>query len=57
MYEAFLPRADRLYVTEVLSDIDGDVVMPLWPASFQETERSPVQSGPPDYAFVTYDRT
>lgn len=60
IYRLALPRADRIYLTRVHADIDGDVLFPQMDLSaWHELERS---EHPPDarheYAmsFLTYER-
>ena len=58
IYRLALPLADRLYLTEVDADIEGDTYFPEFDrAQWQETAR---EASPPDsplpYAFVTYAR-
>lgn len=53
VYEQFLPRADRLVITEVPASPDGDVLFPEWDdAAWAEVDRE--REG--DLAFVTYER-
>jgi dihydrofolate reductase len=60
IYAATLPEADRLYVTEVHSVIEGDVRFPeidstVWTEIFREyCKASPEETC--DYSFVIYDR-
>ena len=60
LYALALPHADRLDLTEVDQDAEGDVFFPRWAHDeFQETtrERPPADvSAPFDFAFVTYER-
>jgi dihydrofolate reductase len=60
IYGATLSEADRLYVTEVHSVIDGDVRFPeIDGAIWAEVSREYCKAGPQetcDYSFVTYDR-
>jgi dihydrofolate reductase len=60
LYALALPQADRLDLTEVDQDADGDAFFPPWPReAFVEIEREPhpaSDSTPFSYAFVTYDR-
>jgi dihydrofolate reductase len=60
VFELFLPKADRIELTEVLADIDGDTVMPDPRESidWQETEvgvHAP-ESDRPGFRFVTLER-
>jgi dihydrofolate reductase len=60
VFALFLPRADRVELTEVLSDIPGDTVMPDPRESIEwrETEVSvhAPEEGRPGFRFVTLDR-
>lgn len=60
LYEATLPRADRIYLTEVHADIEGDVTFPpLAPAQWREVAREdhPADThNPLSYSFVILDR-
>ncbi|MBI5420912.1 MAG: dihydrofolate reductase [Parcubacteria group bacterium] len=61
IYTQFLPRANRLYLTYIDEDFEGDAWFPIFenPEIWEETERIPHN---PDnenkyaYAFVTYER-
>ncbi|MCT9123574.1 dihydrofolate reductase [Cupriavidus gilardii] len=59
LYAEALPSADRLIVTEIDADIEGDAHFPeidprRWIATERERHRS--ESNGFDYAFVTYER-
>ena len=58
LYEALLPRADRLYLTEIHEAVEGDTVFPNFDRSaWQETareDRDDIYSAP--VSFVTLDR-
>jgi dihydrofolate reductase len=60
IYREALPRAQRLYLTEVHADIDGDTVLP--PVRWEEwreisRERHTAQGANPyDYSFVVFER-
>ncbi|MBX3620141.1 MAG: dihydrofolate reductase [Rhizobacter sp.] len=60
LYEAAVPLADELLLTEVDRDFEGDVSFPAWPQDdFIEVARESHHAGEPndfDYAFVTYQR-
>lgn len=60
LYRLALPRADRLYVTEIARDFDGDVRLPaLDPVQWREIARAPGRLEGPDgfdFAFVAYAR-
>jgi dihydrofolate reductase len=59
IYKAAIPRADRLYITEVHARVEGDAVLPRieW-QHWREIgrERFPAQDpNPYDYSFVVYE--
>lgn len=58
LYAQILPRANRLYLTEIQANYDGDARFPVFDRSaWQETARQ--ENSSPDglgYHFVTYDR-
>lgn len=60
IYRAALPFADRLYLTEVDAEIDGDAFFPSFDeAQFQETHRSDHtadENNDFDFTFRTLDR-
>jgi dihydrofolate reductase len=60
LYQDALPRASRLYLTEILREFAGDSTFPSYdPSAWRETSReSHVHGGPGgfEYAFVTYER-
>jgi dihydrofolate reductase len=59
VYAAALPRADRLYLTEVHLAVDGDVHFPkIDRAAWRETAREdhPAADGNPAFSFVTLER-
>jgi dihydrofolate reductase len=60
LYREALPRADRLLVTEIDADFEGDTYWPaVDPARWQETSRVPAPpgtAGVPAFAYVTYRR-
>tara|TARA_Y100000588_G_scaffold169152_1_gene182911 strand:+ start:213 stop:728 length:516 start_codon:yes stop_codon:yes gene_type:complete len=60
IYIKALPLANRLYVTEVHSDIEGDVTFPKFnQAEWSEVSRHYQVAGPKEtcnYSFVLYDR-
>ena len=60
IYRLALPRASRLYVTEVHAEVEGDAFFPAWDRSeWTEVrrERAPrAASEPFDYSFVVYER-
>jgi dihydrofolate reductase len=54
LFEAAMPRAKRLYLTEVLADVEGDVTFPAFDeAEWTEVRREEHPAGPDDeYPFV-----
>ena len=60
LYAAALPRADRIYLTQVDADIDGDTLMPQFDlAQWREHSAqafSADASNPYDYRLTVYDR-
>ena len=60
IYIKALPLANRLYVTEVHSHIEGDVTFPKFnQAEWSELSRDYRAAGPSEtcnYSFVLYDR-
>jgi len=60
IFRLFLPVADRLELTEVLANIDGDTRMadPRESGTWQETfvERHAAEEGRPPFRFVTLER-
>lgn len=61
IYQAALPYADRLVITELRLRVDGDAHFPPWPTgTFQEAARESHRAAPPNdfsFDFVTYERT
>jgi dihydrofolate reductase len=60
IYRLAMPRADRLYITEVHASVAGDALLPSvnWP-DWREVsrERHPASADNPyDYSFVLYER-
>jgi len=60
VYSAALPQAQRLELTEIQEDFEGDAHFPNgWHDSFREVKRTRLRAGPPngfDIDFVTYER-
>jgi len=58
LYEQALPLAERLYITEIQADYEGDAHFPEFdPGEWRETAReSQVDDAGLAYDFVTYDR-
>ncbi len=53
IYDLFLDRADRMVLTEIPGEYDGDTLFPDWdPDGWREVERR--EDG--ELAFVTYER-
>ncbi|MGQ5523824.1 dihydrofolate reductase [Chitinimonas sp. PSY-7] len=58
LYAEALPMADRLYLTEIEADIDGDAFFPRWrPEQFKELRREHHQGEAFAYSFAVYERT
>lgn len=61
IYRLFLPLAQRLYITEIDAEADGDTFFPEYDTQeWQETERRSYHSdekNPYSYSFVKYQRT
>lgn len=60
IYELALPKADRLYLTHVHANVDGDAFFPKVDfKQYQEVSRDDYfadEHNPYDYSFVIYDR-
>ena len=60
IFAQFMPLADRIELTEVLADIEGDTVMPdpREDGSWREvwSEDHPAEDGRPAFRFVTLER-
>ena len=61
IYRESIPRADRLYLTEVHAAVQGDALLPPidW-SKWREVARERHRAQPPnpyDYSFVVYDRS
>jgi dihydrofolate reductase len=60
LYEATLAYADRLYVTEINQDFEGDTAFPHWDkVEWTEIEREDIDDDPSvsfSYSFITYKR-
>ena len=56
---SYLPRADRIYLTEVDARVEGDAVLPAidW-SEWREEEREEIaaEAGRPAHTFLTYTR-
>lgn len=59
-YAQMLPRAQRLYLTLVHGNFEGDAYFPAWDArQWEQVERQDFpcdETGNPSYSFVTLDR-
>lgn len=53
VYAQAMPVADRLILTEIGADLEGDVRFPEIPAGAFEVVARTAHAGPPDFAFVT----
>jgi dihydrofolate reductase len=58
IYDVFMPLADRIELTEVHGEFDGDTFMPDLAEEWTETARTdhPADDRHPAYSFVTYER-
>ena len=60
IYQLALPRADRLYLTQVHADVEGDTRFPDFDAGeWREVAREDYAAegpNPYDYSFIVYDR-
>jgi len=58
LYRQALPLANRLYLTEIEQDFDGDVFFPdVLPQDWDEISRQPSQgTSGPQFSFVVYQR-
>jgi dihydrofolate reductase len=59
VYRQALPLADRMVLTEIDLEAEGDTLFPAFdPADWREAARDPhpAEGGRPAYAFVTYER-
>ena len=58
IYEAFLPYADRIYLTKVLADVEGDTKFPEITGNWSVIEEKPIHYEDEPYAtqHVTYLR-
>ncbi|MGE0668224.1 MAG: dihydrofolate reductase [Sphingomonadales bacterium] len=58
IYEQALPLADRIYLTEIHADFDGDTFFPVLNEHWREVSRTPgtPPEGGPAYDFVVLER-
>ncbi|QNM98159.1 type 3 dihydrofolate reductase [Chitinimonas koreensis] len=57
LYAEALPRADRLYLTEIDAEFQGDAFFPDWPrTAFREIRRERHETDTFSYSFAVYER-
>ena len=57
IYKQALPLADRIYLTHIDQDFEGDAFFPkLDPAAWKETAREEFPAESPPHSFLTYER-
>ncbi|HEY9103935.1 dihydrofolate reductase [Chitinimonas sp.] len=57
LYAEALPHADRLYLTEIEAEVEGDAFFPAWPREqFRELRRESRVGPEFAYSFVVYER-
>jgi dihydrofolate reductase len=57
IYALFLPRADRLFITEINADIEGDELFPIIdPGDWTVIRSEPGGPGAPPHRFVLFER-
>ena len=58
IFDVFMPLADRIELTDIHADFEGDVFMRPLPAGWQIATREDheAQDGTPAFSFVTYER-
>lgn len=60
IYEHYLPMLDRLYITEIHADFDGDTFFPEWDRNqwklISEEHHSSDKKNEFDYSFKVYER-
>lgn len=57
IYAQAMHFADRLYVTEIDAEVDGDVVFPPYIVGWREVKREPHEEGEWRYDWVVYERS
>ncbi|RYG60455.1 MAG: dihydrofolate reductase [Alphaproteobacteria bacterium] len=57
IYAQAMHVADRLYVTEIAAEVEGDVVFPPYIVGWREVKRVPHQEGEWRYDWVVYERS
>lgn len=58
IYDVFMPLADRIELTQIHADFDGDTFMSAPGAGWEVVHREehPAEGGLPAFAFLTYER-
>jgi dihydrofolate reductase len=59
VFDLYLDKVMRLYVTEIAVESEGDIIFTIDPVQWQEVARETHQKdehNPYDYSFVTYER-
>ncbi|MEW5707868.1 MAG: dihydrofolate reductase [Pseudomonadota bacterium] len=57
LFRDLIDRADRMYVTELMQDFEGDVYFPAYDRSaWREVSRERRRAGDLEYHFVVYER-
>lgn len=58
IYDVFMEKADRIELTQLYADYDGDTFMPEVSAAWEVSAREDhdAQDGAPAYSFITYVR-
>ena len=56
MYEAMFPYADKMYITEIEKEYDGDAVFPPFRKEEWKEMESVTGEGEPFHRFVIYER-
>jgi len=58
IFALFLARADRIELTEVHADVEGDACVPAFGSGWRAVAREdhPAQGDRPPYSFVTLER-
>jgi dihydrofolate reductase len=61
IYRLFLPVADRLYITQIHQEVEGNVYFPKFDLKdwrlVSSEEHLADESNPMDYSFIVYDRS
>jgi dihydrofolate reductase len=57
IYRAFLPLADRIYLTQVHANFGGDRLFPEFEDASFTLVNCELVSGPTPYSYLTFDRT